>query len=255
VSVLPKPDVGINPPMIVESPSLFRNGDKTPAFELKFLLTAAEAAEVERRLRPRLAPDPYADPGLDGGYRVTSVYFDTPGLDVFHRSKGFRRRKYRVRRYGTAATAFLERKLKKKQQVCKRRTDLPLAELAALAGDVPIEWPGAWFAKQLASRGLQPVCRVSYQRVALVGNGHDGPIRVTFDRSVIGGPATDPLPQPVSDGQPILNGDVIVEFKFIASLPVEFKDVVEDLRLAPRSVSKYRRCIEAIGRATENGNA
>jgi hypothetical protein len=32
-------------------------------------------------------------------------------------------------------------------------------------------------------------------------------------------------------------------------MPGPFKAVVEDLRLTPRSVSKYRRCVEAVGLA------
>ena len=102
MSLLPNPDVYRHPPAVLDSPGLYRDAAETPAFEVKFLLSSAEAREVERRLRGRLAPDPHADPALGGAYRVTSVYFDTPALDVYRRSDGYRRRKYRVRRYGDA---------------------------------------------------------------------------------------------------------------------------------------------------------
>ena len=247
LSLLPNPDVYRHPPAVVESPGLYRDATETPAFEVKYLLSSAEAREVERRLRGRLAPDPHADPRLGGAYRVTSVYFDTPALDVFRRSDGYRRRKYRVRRYGDAPTVFLERKAKKKQQLRKKRTSVPLDELTTLAGEVPADWAGAWFAAQLAERGLRPVCRVSYERVALVGTCPDGPIRVTFDRAARGAAATAVEPAPVADGPALLADEVIAEFKFLGAMPTAFKEVVENLRLCPGSVSKYRRCVEACG--------
>ena len=249
LSLLPNPDVYRQPPAILESPGLYRDAAESPAFEVKFLLTKAEALEVERRLRGRLAPDPHADPALGGAYRVTSVYFDTPNFDVFRRSDGYRRRKYRVRRYGDDPTVFLERKAKKQQQLRKKRTAIGLDELATLEGEVPADWAGAWFAAQLAERGLRPVCRVSYERVALIGTCPEGPIRVTFDRAAHGAPATAVEPAPVADGPALLNDEVISEFKFLGAMPGAFKEVVEGLRLCPRSVSKFRRCVEACGLA------
>ena len=252
MSLLPNPDVYRHPPAILESPGLYRDGAETPAFEVKFLLSNAEAREVERRLRGRLAPDPYADPRLGGAYRVTSVYFDTPALDVYHRSEGYRRRKYRVRRYGNAATVFLERKARKKQQLRKRRTEIPTSELTTLSGEVPADWAGFWFAAQLAKRGLRSVCRVSYERLALIGTCPEGPIRVTFDRDAFGS-ATDGIElDPVVDGSALLRDEVITEFKFLGAMPTAFKEVVEELRLFPRSVSKYRRCVAAVGLAGSN---
>jgi hypothetical protein len=249
LSLLPKPDVYRHPPAILVSPGLYRDEAATPAFEVKFLLTRAEAQEVERRLRGRLAPDPHADPALGGAYRVTSVYFDTPTFDVYRRSDGFRRRKYRLRRYGSAPTAFLERKAKRRQQVRKRRVSVPLAELTTLTAEVPADWPGAWFATQLAKRQLRPVCRVSYERVALVGACPEGPIRVTFDRDAHGGPAAGLEPERVIEGPRLLGDEVITEFKFLGAMPGAFKEVIEGLRLNPKSVSKYRRCVEAVGLA------
>jgi hypothetical protein len=249
VDLMPEADVPAHPPLPAVSPGLVRSAGVVPAFEVKFLLTEAEAREVERRLRRRLTPDPHADPALNGAYRVTSVYFDTPAFDVYRRSEGHRCRKFRVRRYGMNPTAYLERKTKSAQQVCKRRAAVPLADLPRLAGEVPADWPGAWFVKRLALRNLQPVCRVTYERLALVGHTPDGSIRATFDRAVLGAAAAGPVPDPVSDGPRLLNGEVIGELKFLGAMPALFKSVVEDLRLTPGPVSKYRRCVEAAGLA------
>ena len=51
MSLLPNPDVYRHPPAILVSPGLYRDEAETPAFEVKFLLTTAEALEVGRRLR------------------------------------------------------------------------------------------------------------------------------------------------------------------------------------------------------------
>lgn len=249
------PDSNWPAPAILESPALFRGEAGLPAYEVKFLLTESEVAEVERWLRPRLTPDRHAEPALGGAYQVTSVYFDTAGLDVYRRSETFRRRKYRVRRYGSAPTVYLERKTKKDQRVRKRRTAVPFDGLAALVGADWPDWPGTWFARQLAGRSLGPVCRVSYLRRALVGTCHDGPIRVTFDRLALGAPAAGPAPRPVADGKPLLDGEVITELKFLGAMPTVFKDVVEGMKISPRPVSKYRRCVEAVGLAAEKTDA
>jgi hypothetical protein len=246
---MPEADVPSHPPLPAVSPGLVRSPAAVPAFEVKFLLSEEQARECERRLRRRLTPDPHGDPALGGAYRVTSVYFDTAAFDVYRRSEGHRRRKFRVRRYGTNLTAYLERKTKSAQQVRKRRTAVPLGELPRLAGEVAAGWPGAWFVKRIGLRNLRPVCRVTYDRVALVGHTPDGPIRATFDRAAVGAPANGPGPDPVADGSRLLNGEVIGELKFLRAMPALFKSLMEDLRLTPGPVSKYRRCVEAAGLA------
>jgi hypothetical protein len=254
VSVLPDPELRRHLPAILESPSLYRGEAETPSFEIKFLLSEVEANEVEQRLRPSLLLDPHADPALDNAYHVTSVYFDTAAFDVYRRTKGYKRRKFRIRRYGIGASVFLEQKSKSEQRVRKRRTSVPDCELSSLVATELNGWPGAWFAKKLADRGLSPVCRVSYQRLALIGTSSEGPIRVTFDRSAIGDSATGHAPEPVANGRALLADEVIAEFKFLGAMPTLFKTVIEDLRLAPRPVSKYRRCVEAAGLVTASGN-
>jgi VTC domain len=249
VDLMPEADVPTHPPVPAVSPGLIRSAATVPAFEVKFLLTEAEAQAMQRRLRRRLMLDPHGDPTLGGAYSVTSVYFDTAAFDVYRRSEGHRRRKFRVRRYGMNATAYLERKTKSAQQVRKRRTALPLAELTRLSAEVPPDWPGAWFVRRLGLRNLRPVGRVTYERLALVGHTPDGPIRATFDRAAVGAPADGPVPDPVSNGPSLLNGAVIGELKFLGAMPALFKSLVEDLRLAPGPVSKYRRCVEAAGLA------
>jgi hypothetical protein len=232
-----------------ESPAL--TGSGAPAYEVKFLLTEPQAREAEGMLRDHLALDPHADPTLGNAYRVTSVYFDTPNFDVFRRIDDHRGHKFRLRRYGSDPTVYLERKSKRDGRVWKRRSAVPLADLGRLSDGSNEEWPGAWFAWHLAARDLRPVCRVTYERTAFVGAGPDGPIRLTLDRAARGlASSAAQQVEPFAGGLPLLDGEVIAEFKFLTAMPPLFKDVIGALRLTPGRVSKYRRCAEAAGLVT-----
>lgn len=229
-----------------ESPALYRGVTDDPAFEVKYLLTPEQAIAAEQLLRKSLTPDPHA--GRTGAYRVTSLYFDTPEFSVYRRAEGFRRDKYRVRRYGRSPSAYVERKSKADEVVRKKRTAVSVTELAdVLSGNGP-EGVG-WFIDELAERGMRPVSRVSYNRVALIGMGPDGPIRATFDRRALVANVESPTLEPVANGVPLLGDEVVAEFKFVREMPVAFKAVVESLGLSPGRVSKFRRGIERLGLA------
>src|SRR5262245_29924999 len=218
--------------MTSKSPSLAAVGDGQPAFELKFLLDDAGAREVEAWARSRLTLDVHADPDLGGAYRTTSVYCDTPNLDVYYRSQSFKRKKFRVRRYGGSPWAFLERKSKKGDRVTKRRTPAPEAELGMLANSLSVmSWCSHWLRRRLLARRLYPACQIVYQRTAYVGACADSPHRLTLDRRIHGILPADWSPAPVEGGLPLLTGQVILELKFRSALPAPFKELIADMRL------------------------
>lgn len=232
------------------SPSLIAPArESTPAFEFKMLVSETVAEEILQSLRTSLEPDPHLDPALRLAYRVTSVYFDTPALDVFHRRRGFRRHKHRIRRYGEEQQIHYERKSKKKNQVWKFRTAVPLASVnstedhwSTRGAEVP-----SWFREELDASSFQAICQIGYERSAWVGHSESGPIRLTIDRQVVGGPVVDGWFARSGTGANLLNDDVIIEMKFLAAMPAIFKEVVERLRLEPSRVSKYRRCVSRLG--------
>lgn len=231
-----------------ESPSLASPEVPGQAYELKFDVDEAVAARVEEWARRRLAPDPHADSALGGAYRTTTLYFDTPALDVYHRTTGYRTRKFRVRRYGMMTWVFLERKTKRGDAVRKRRAAVPDTEVAMLAeAKAPPDWAGAWFHRRVHARGLRPACRIAYLRTAHVGDCAEGALRLTLDREVRGVMAQHWRATSVEGGLPLLHGRVILELKFLNALPLPFKELVEKLSLAPSPVSKYRLCVEAWG--------
>lgn len=229
------------------SPSLVAPvGTAGPAYELKFLVPEAVARDVESWARQHLRPDPHGDPTLGGGYITTSLYCDTQELAVYHREPSYRRRKFRVRRYDGAAVAFLERKSKWGDRVAKRRTAVPEAEVASLAGPPRAEtWPGLWFHRRLLARRLLPACLIGYERTAFVGSCAEGPLRLTLDRHVRGALTNEWRLAPLEGGRPLLTGQVILEFKFRGALPAPFKGLLQSLQLSPAAVSKYRLCRDA----------
>jgi hypothetical protein len=245
-------EIGVHPVSIhaaMESPSLVsRSAAMGPAYELKFLLDEAEALRVAGWAQGRLALDPYGDSALGGAYLTTSLYCDTPELDVYRRSPSYRRRKFRVRRYGLAPWVFLERKSKHGDRVAKRRTPIPDAELAPLAHPMSVvTWPSHWFHRSVTARRLRPACRIAYERTAFIGSCSEGPLRLTLDRRLRGMPAEAWNLSPVEGGLPLLMGQVILELKFFSALPLPFKQLVQELALTPSCISKYRLCREAWG--------
>jgi VTC domain len=231
-----------------ESPSLGSPQGAGPAYELKFLLDETRAREIDDWAQARLVLDPHGDPALGGAYRTTSLYCDTPHLDVYHRSPRYRRRKFRVRRYGSMPWLFLERKSKSGDRVAKRRTAVPEEELTQLAVPMSlVDWPGHWFHRGLLARRLGPACRIVYQRTAYAGASSGSPLRLTLDRRLHGVLASGWSLDPVEGGLPLLTGQVILELKFRVVLPAPFGELMEGLRLRPSVVSKYRLCREAWG--------
>jgi hypothetical protein len=218
------------------------------AAEIKFLVDLPAAAAIREWARARLAPDPFGEGPFGDTYRTTSLYFDTSAADVFHRRGSYGRSKYRIRRYGESENLFLERKLKKHDLVSKRRSTIPLDDLARLAAPEPEpHWSGFWFHRRVLARELYPVCRISYRRTALLGsnNGH-GAIRLTLDDDLrVQSESTFHFEMP-GGGAPILEGRAILELKLQLEPPPIFRELTDRFTLIPEPVSKYRLAVPVM---------
>jgi VTC domain-containing protein len=215
------------------------------AREIKFVVTPAIAHEIREWARATLAADLYGHGPHGDEYRTTSLYFDTPDFDVFHRQGSFGRAKYRVRRYGLDDVVFLERKMRTKAMLAKRRTNMPLHDLLRVECPIGERWSGSWFAERIAARNLGPVCQVSYSRTARVGMTNDGPIRLTLDEQLS---ALDAVGFAFRHerGRTVVERAIILEMKYRSTVPVIFRELVEAFRLTPRPVSKYRLSLAAL---------
>jgi hypothetical protein len=236
------------------SPSLWSNREE-PAFELKFQLPREQAGAIALWAAAHLQLDPHADPRLGDAYHVHGLYFDTSALDVFNRSPGYKKRKYRVRRYGDRSAVFLEQKRKLSGKVAKRRIEIAEAELERLReAPTATEWTGHWFHRRIARRLLQPTCLISYERQAFFGHTGDGPLRLTLDRNVRSKRAQSWLVEPVLDGPVMLPEQVLLELKYRKHAPALFRRLMQDFSLVPAPLSKYRLAIRSLGHAVENGS-
>ena len=229
------------------SPSTETRENREFASEIKFLVSPALAEQVRGWARARLAPDPNAAGEAGDAYRITSLYFDTERFDVFRRQGSFGRSKYRIRRYGRSEVAFLERKLKTRGLLTKRRSIIKLDELARLAETDPARgWAGCWFHRRIRARGLEPVCQISYARTARVAMTRYGPIRLTLDDNLRALP-TDGLWFRGPEGVRLLQHELILELKFRYEMPVLFKYLIEEFSLNAQPVSKYRLAATDLG--------
>lgn len=234
------------------SPSTDRRENREFAAELKFMVPRDLAERIRDWARTRLAPDPNANGETGDGYQISSLYFDTEQFDVYHRHGSFGRSKYRIRRYGASELVFLERKLKTRGLVSKRRSFVKIMDLRRLSQAEPeAHWAGFWFHQRLLARRLNPKCQIGYHRTARVLMTNCGPIRLTLDDN-LRTQAADGLNYGNSHGGAILaENHVILELKYLAQMPAVFKLLVEEFALNPQPVSKYRMAMTALGFVTE----
>lgn len=234
------------------SPSTETRENREFASEVKFLVPRSLADRIHDWARERLAPDPHSSADLGDGYRITSLYFDTERFDVFHRNGSYGRSKYRIRRYGPSEVAFLERKLKTRGLVSKRRSIVEVGALERLNAAAPDRgWPGFWYHQRLLARSLRPVCEIAYRRTALVSMTNTGPIRLTMDEDIRAVVASRLAFDTASTGLLLSQDQIIVELKFRVEMPALFKQLADEFGLAPKAVSKYRLAAVALGLVKE----
>lgn len=229
------------------SPSIDHRENRELAGEVKFVVPSDMGAHVRTWARANLVPDPNAAGAAGDEYRITSIYFDTAAFDVFQRRGSYGRSKFRVRRYGESEQVFLERKLKTRGLVSKRRSLVPIGQLAWLARDgAASRWGGRWYARRLKLRALHPVCQIAYDRTARVMMSSTGPVRMTVDQNVVARTVQECQFQEFG-GTPVSPDAWIVELKFRSQLPALFKQLIQEFALKPQPISKYRLAVQRLG--------
>lgn len=224
------------------SPSLQITQTGGFAREVKFVIDPSLAVEIRKWARTWLSPDPHGDT-----YQISSLYFDTESYDVLNRNGSFARGKYRIRRYGSSETIFLERKLKTGGRVGKKRTHVELRDLPRIAQPEPDpEWSGYWYHRRILVRRLQPVCQISYTRMARVGSTPKGTIRLTLDDDITVLPAGAFAFDSTRDPLRVPTEGVVLELKYRDKPPL-FQQLIERFKLVPQPASKYRAACAALG--------
>jgi hypothetical protein len=217
--------------------------------ETKLLVDARLGDDIRAWARNRLGPDPHGSGPFRDQYGVVSLYLDTAAHDVYHRRGSYGRSKYRIRHYENDQAAFLERKLRTRLRLTKRRTRIPLETVQGLRLDDPDPThPANWFFRRVLLRRLHPVCVIQYRRTARMADTSEGPVRMTLDASVLAA-ATNLVTLAAAPARPLVDGQMILELKYSGVFPRIFKDLVDEFHLTPRPASKYRFAVHTLGLA------
>ena len=97
-------------------------------FEFKYLVPMAQYGALRNALQPFLQADRFAMQQTDGRYTVRSIYFDTPGFEMYQtKINGIAHRlKVRLRGYNQGnddSLVFMEIKRKYEGPILKNRSD------------------------------------------------------------------------------------------------------------------------------------
>ena len=223
-----------------DTPDINSRETRDWAREVKFLVDASMRPAIVEWSRENLRADGNGMGPFHDEYLTTSLYFETPEFDVYHRKLSYGRSKYRARRYGMLDFVFLERKFRTDRLLAKRRTTVSLAEVQRLAEPEPDpSWRGYWFHRRILLRRLQPLTQMSYERVARIGQTPHGLLRVTVDTNLRVLPMPDRAFIP-GVGFPLIEDKCIVEVKYRVELPALIRRFAEQFKLQPMAVSKYR---------------
>lgn len=229
-------------------PPFMHSAYSRPVFEQKFVLSPALAGEVRAWAREHMGADPNGQGPNGDEYAVESLYLDTTNFDVLRRSGSFGRAKYRIRRYGSSETVFLERKMKADGLISKRRTIVSLTELPLLNGATANRRRADfWFHRRVLARQLQPVCQIRYSRTARIAATDRGTMRLTMDDAISACLAQGMSFEAASDPVAISEGQVILEMKYRGTAPAMARTLIETFALEPRPSSKYRKAGALLG--------
>lgn len=213
--------------------------------ELKFFVSEADLELLRARISHLVKPDIHQP--ADGGYLITSLYFDNIYDRCLDESmQGCdRRHKYRLRIYEHSSDVIkLERKSKIHGMTAKKAVSVSPEECRELMqGRIP--WLQPAFSEDknrilcdMKLTGMQPKSIVQYNREAFV---HPlGNVRITFDQNISGTNRVENFLDGNICTVPLLNTGVhILKVKYDSLLPKYISEALEIEKLMQTSFSKY----------------
>lgn len=231
-------------------------------YERKYTVTEPMAAAIRHFASAYLVHDEHMRGCGADGYRVCSLYLDSPQLELYRQScDGVKNRfKLRIRFYeeSPGSPAFLEIKRRTTETVHKLRSIVskPVAE-RMLAGeridvsDLTSCGDGSRLALNefLAYRdrlNADGVVYVDYMREAFVSQSAEA-VRVTFDRYIVARKYScgDGLSVPRDSSLPVTN-HVVLELKYNGRAPRWMHDLATTFNLQRLSFPKYVRCADTM---------
>ncbi len=215
--------------------------------ELKFFINAHQKDIMANKLRKICQRDPFSD--ADGGYLISSLYFDDYNQSAFFdKLSGIRdRKKFRVRVYNYQSNVIkLERKIKRGNVTEKSHVQISKEEYDSLVGgDASFlkhkdDVVARDFYLYYRTKNLRPSVVVEYRREAFIYKYGD--VRITFDFLLKAGVFQKDL---FSNGYmiPAIPRDqIILEVKYTGYFPDVIRNIIQIDNLQWQSNSKYAKC-------------
>lgn len=229
-----------------DAPGLVAAGLTCDRLEMKFLVKAAQASRLRASLAEHLTD---GKPGRS--YRITNLYYDSPGFDCFNNwEQGLQsRRKLRIRRYDEAPrepAIFLEIKHTLNGRNSKRRIRMSLPEALATA-DGQLRKPAHGhidreIRQMIDSLETQRACLLSYSRQAFTAsfNSTGSALRVTFDSEVrYRFAALEAYPGVAADSLLLPPGTEVLEVKTPDACPAWLADLIAETGCRRAPSGKY----------------
>jgi SPX domain protein involved in polyphosphate accumulation len=231
-------------------------------YERKFLVSERTAEEVRRFASAYLDLDEHMAGHESIGYRVCSLYLDTPWLGLYHQTRqGLKNRyKLRIRFYDDlpSSPAFLEIKKRTTETVHKLRAVVSKPVANRLLNGGRIGHSDLLSNGDASHRAIEEFCQccdrlnavgiafVDYRRMAYVSRTAES-VRLTFDRQIAGHAyrAGQGL-IPSRERSPIDTKGVVLELKYNGRAPRWMHDLVTSLSLQRQSFPKYVHCVDAL---------
>lgn len=235
------------------------SGGRRLRHELKYIINEGTYRVLMGRLAPLMQTDPHAP---DGGYRVTSVYFDDIYCSAYQQKlNGIEtRRKFRIRAYDLDPSLItLESKHKDDSYVSKLSKRLTEEQYRSLlngdssfmdGSDSEEDAFGEYYRSDLIAR-LRPTVIVDYRREALVypfGN-----VRITFDRELSACFNTVDMFSPQAQYTRIFDKEIILEVKFDKYIPESIQTALHGLKAPQEAVSKFILCTDRMLEVKSHG--
>ena len=237
-----------------------KTGDRMLAcrYELKYLISDATAAAIDRYIRPFLEYDRYSKLQRGGMYPIVSLYVDSPDLQLCKETlTGLKNRfKLRIRSYTDEPEypRFFEIKRRINRVILKSRARVTDQDVPLLLAGRTLP-PQGYSTDEAALNQFQlytaminagPKVLIRYTRQAFE-NTDENRVRVTFDRDLCYKMTDDPEVRLGGSGwqrNVLTDGYVILEIKFTGTYPAWLGRMAALFNLRARSVSKYATSIE-----------
>lgn len=230
-------------------------------YEIKYLLDEFMVPELRAALTARMDSDPFSP---QGGYPVTSLYYDTADLRFYwEKIEGLRfRRKLRMRLYGSPAECTdetpvqIEIKQRVNRVTQKRRIELPYGSAKQWLDErepLPCDRSQKGFVDEvttlIGNLDLRPIVTTGYLREAFVGREADLGLRVTIDHKVHGRDRDFRFSSGATNRFIIPPKLAVVEIKANERVPYWVTDMAARLDMSVVRISKYCQSVQAFGMA------